>query len=51
MSDIKENFIREVDNAVTDIELLEQDGFIQPEEAYESYIPDSLFPTDNDWET
>lgn len=32
MSDIKENFIREVDNAVTDIELLEQGGFIQPEE-------------------
>lgn len=25
-------------------------GIIQPEEAYESFIPDTLFPTDNDWE-
>lgn len=25
-------------------------GTVQPEEAYEAFIPDTLFPTDNDWE-
>ena len=25
-------------------------GMVQPEEAYESFIPDTLFPSSNDWE-
>ena len=25
-------------------------GIIQPEQAYENFIPDQLFATDNDWE-
>lgn len=32
------------------IELFDRPGIIQPEEAYENYIPDQLFATDNDWE-
>ena len=50
MKKIEKNLTDDMTTGVTDAGLFDRTGIIRPEEAYEGFIPDCIFPTDNDWE-